>query len=242
MKPRFLHRPFLLLAALAGLAATPLAQGSTIFWGSDFPDLLFDASEQPLGPEFSFELGTFGGGFSPTLANINDWAANWKVFDRAYDATPGDNNDPDSEGWDSVTQSFVGTVNHTVTNGSSSPDANPADFFGQGEIVYLWVYNTKDRNTGTEWALVTDGGSGNDQFSDWVMPDPTDTGSYDWMLADADLAIVGGVDGTLSNNGDFKIQTSLIPVPEPGSALLAGLAVLGALAQRRRKGVNASIN
>lgn len=233
------HLIFSLAAAMTVLMSAPRAQASTIFWGSEFNDLLFDSSEQPLDGGFSFEIGSFQGGFTPTMANLNDWAANWKVFDRAFDDTPADPTDPDSEGWDSANQAFAGTVGHTITGGSDSPDANPLDVFPQGEIVYLWVYNTKNREAGTEWALVTDGTDvGDSANADWVFPDPADdSGSYVWELGDADLAIYGNLNGTLGGGQPFTLQTSLVPVPEPGSLLLAGVAALGMLMRRRRAGL-----
>lgn len=244
MKTSLLSRLLLTCVALSAFAVAVPLRASTIFWGSDFNDLLFDSSEQPLDGSFSFEIGSFAAGFVPTTSNINDWAANWKVFDRAFDPTPADPNDGDPEGWNTVDQFFVGTVEHTATGGSSSPDANPSDIFAQGEVVYLWVYNTKNREVGTEWALVTDGTNTGDTSSDWVFPDPADPSSvsYDWQLADADLAIYGGLNGTTGGGQPFTIQTSLVPVPEPGSMLLMGVAGLGLWLHRRRCSGHRSFN
>ena len=236
MNSSLLQRLLLTLAALFALGMPRPSAASTIFWGSTFEqDVLFDAAGQPLGGEFSFEIGSFEGGFVPTMENLNDWAANWKVFDRAYDPTPLDADDGDPEGWNSTEQFFVGTVGHTLTGGSDSPDADPTDTFPQGEVIYLWVYNTKNREAGTEWALVTDGTNLGDNFSDWVFPDPTDVGSYDLMLEDADLAIVGGLNGTSGGGQPYTIQTAVIPVPEASSMLLMGVAALTGLMLRRRK-------
>lgn len=238
MKNRSFSRLWFGLTAALGmlLLAVPSSRASTIFWGSDFNDLLYDASGQPLDGSFSFEIGSFANGFVPTTDNINDWAANWKVFDRAFDPTPNDPDDGDPEGWNTADQFFVGTVEHTSSGGSSSPDANPSSVFVQGEIVYLWVYNTKDRNTDTEWALVTDGSGLGDSANDWVFPDPADPAStsYDWQLADADEAVFGGLNGTTGGGLPYRLQTSLVPVPEPGTLVFGGCAVLAALFSRRR--------
>lgn len=193
------------------------ASASTIFWGSEFNDLLFDSNGQALDTTYSFEIGTFGA-FVPTYANIDQWAANWKVFDRAFD--------PDANGWNAVDQFFVGTVDHNSLGGSDSPDANPADVFIQGERIYLWAYNSKDIVPTSEWALVTDAVLAGNVANQWVIPDPADPPgtSYELRLLDADTAIVGGVNNVQGDGefnatpGTFSLQTAV--VPEPGSALL----------------------
>ncbi len=179
------------LAAFFGVMAWLCcgASASTVFWGSAFNDTLFDSNGQPLTSDYSFEIGSFGA-FTPTYQNVDQWAANWKVFDRAFDAMPLDLDDPDSEGWNSVEQFFAGTVNHDFGGYSNSPDANPADVFTQGEKAYLWVYNSKLIVPSSEWALV---GDSRNLSNTWRFPDPADElGSYNWDLATADQAITGG--------------------------------------------------
>ncbi|WP_166647316.1 PEP-CTERM sorting domain-containing protein [Prosthecobacter fusiformis] len=239
MKRPLLHRLVLPLAAMAAWVAIPRADASTIFWESGFVDgdfLLYDAAGQPLGGEFSFEIGSFDNGFVPTAENLNDWAANWKVFDRAFDATPNDPDDGDPDGWSAGNGFFTRTVEHTADEGSSSPYADPADTFQQGETVYLWVYNTKDRITTTEWALVTDGDNVVEDADNWVFPDPADPVdvSYTWQLDDADVALHGSLNGTTGGGQAYTLQTSLVPVPEPGSFLLVAMTGLGVLLSRRR--------
>jgi hypothetical protein len=237
MNRRFFSRSFFFAVALVTSAMAPHAKaGSDIFWGNDINnDVMIDSLGNALGSQFSFEMGSFRDGFNPTMDNVNLWVANWMVFDRSFDPTPDDLTDPDSEGWESVNQILSGYARHTDLGGSDSLDANPADVFIQGQIVYMWVYNTKDREAGTEWALVTSENNLTNTGNAWVFPDPLEVdGSYTWNLADADLAIAGGVHG-VSGGQAFTIQTSIIPVPEPSSALLVGLTALGALLRRRRK-------
>lgn len=227
------------LAALFGVMVwlSCAASASTVFWGSVFNDALFDSNGQPLTADYSFEIGSFGG-FIPTYQNVDQWAANWKVFDRAFDATPLDLLDPDSEGWNSVEQFFAGTVEHNAGGGSDSPDANPTDVFMQGERAYLWVYNSKSIVPGSEWALLTDSSTAGNSGNAWVFPDPADLPgtSYDWQLGDADEAIIGGVNGVQGDGdytvdpGAFSLQTHV--VPEPGSALLLFAAAAAHLTRR----------
>lgn len=211
----------LLLTWLALATSTTLA--STITWTSNFNDLLFRSDGQPLDATFGFEIGTFAPNFTPTVANMPQWEANWLVFDRGFD--------PDANGWNSTEQFFVGTADHTTSGGSTSPDADPLQVFPKDATAYLWVYNSKVIAPASEWALVTDGASAGDVAADWLFPDPSDTtGTYEWWLTDADDVVFGGVNGS-EGAGDFtatpaafSLQTHASPVPEPGSALLTVLA------------------
>lgn len=237
MKTRNVTKPLLaLLAAVACLCSH--VKASTVFWDSVFNDLLFDSNGNALDTSFTFEIGTFGT-FEPTYGNVDQWAANWKVIDRAYH----ESNPlfaPDSQGWSVDNQFFAGTVEHQTDGTSSSPDANPADIFGEGETVYLWVFNSKDIVPSSEWALVTDGTPVGDSLdgSDWLIPNPTDTGSYNWHLTDANTAIIGGANddrgpGAYSATpAVFSLQTAV--VPEPGSALLLLAAAAAHLIRRAR--------
>lgn len=215
------------------------AHASTVFWSSVFNDLLFDSNGQPLNGTYSFEVGTFGG-FIPTYQNVDQWEANWKVFDRTFDPTPSDPNDGDPEGWNVPDQFFTATVTHDSLGHSSSADADPLDVFTQGEKVYLWAYNSKIIVPGSEWALVTDSDFAGNSSSPWVIPDPADTGgSYDWQLADADAAVIGGVNNVQGDGGfgvtppAFSLQTAV--VPEPGSLLLLLAAATTHVVRRARR-------
>ncbi len=223
--------PRFLCLALA-LAWTSGTHASTIFWGSQFNDLLFDSNGQPLDTTYSFEIGSFGS-FVPTYQNVDQWVANWKVFDRAFD--------PDANGWNATEQFFVGTVDHNALGGSDSPDANPADVFAQGEKAYLWVYNSKTIVPTSEWALLADSSIVGNLGNSWVFPDPADPPgtSYDWQLGDADEAIIGGANSIqgagefVVDPGTFSLQTHV--VPEPGSTFLLFAAAAAHLIRRTRR-------
>ncbi len=224
----------MLIVATALLPAS-LSQASTISWGSDFssspiPELL-DSSGTPLDASYSFEIGSFGS-FIPDLGNIADWQANWKVFDRSYDPTPADSGDGDPFGWNPGLF-FVGVETHNAGGGSDSPDANPSDVFGVGEVAYLWAYNSKSIGPGSEWALVMN--SSNSPTS-WQFAAPTDPDS-DWSLAAADTAIIGSV----NPSSVLALQTAPVPVPEPGSALLLFAAAATHLIRRARRLTRTSV-
>lgn len=221
--------PKLLCLALM-LAWTQGTQASTVFWGSAFNDNLFDSAGNTLDSTYSFEIGTFGS-FVPTYQNVDQWAANWHVIDRAFD--------PDSNGWNSTDQFFVGTVDLLADNSSNSPDADPAYQFSKDDIAYLWAYNSKDIVPTSEWALLSYGDDPANTGNPWVIADPSDSNSYNWNLTDAHVTVIGGANdvqgpGTYSANpGVFSLQTAV--VPEPGSALLLFAAAASHLIRRARR-------
>jgi len=235
--------PLSLLAIyLVMLVAPPQAVASTINWGSRFGDELYTSSGAALDGSFSFEIGSFGS-FIPTTANIALWAANWKVFDRVFDPTPADPDDGDPEGWNVPSQFFVGSTEHNVLSGSDSLDADPLNVFSEGEIGYLWVYNSKDLLPSSQWALIGNFSSAGDTGNLWQFPDPaTPPGTaYEWLLADADTTVFGGVNNVQGPGsyaaipGSFSLQTAV--VPEPGSAVLLLIGATAGFMFRRHRGV-----
>jgi len=227
-----------LLVVMLSLAGHCSAIGATISWNSSFDSILIDSAGNALDHSFSFEMGTFGS-FVPTSENMSDWGSNWKVFDKAYL--------DDANGWNWEDRFFTRSVVHNSDGTSSSPFANPPftlspHVFAENEVVYLWVYNSKDHVSGSEWALVTDGLGGLNSYDRWLMPDPSESSSisYEWHLDDAGEVILGGAnnvqgDGSFTANlSTFNLQTSAVPEPTSALLLLGALAWLGWQSQRRR--------
>lgn len=222
----------LLALVLTLVCFPPKAEASTIFWGSFSNDILLDSAGNSLDGSYRFEVGTFVTGFTPTVANIQLWEANWMVFDAAVDG----------DGWSPLDQFVNTSADHTASAGSSSPDADPADVFAQGVLAYLWVFNSKDLGVaGTEWALLANYDTGTDAFPGaWEFPDPNlpPGDSFDWQTRDLDAAIFGGVNNTQGPGahtpppGAFTIQTHV--VPEPGSLVLLGAAFAFTARRSRR--------
>lgn len=240
MKTTQLLRTFwAVLLLLVGAAIS--TKGSTIYWGTFYNDVLLNSAGAPLDAGYTFEIGTFDltGGWAPTTSNFSEWEGRWMVFDAATEGA----------GWTSGDHFVNTSVDHTLSGGSSSPDAIGTDVFLQGTAAYLWVYNSKQVLPTSEWALLMDTNTATNTLSAWVFPDPAEQNgeSYDWQTRDLDTAIVGSMNigprdlntGDYLDPGSYTLQTQ--PVPEPGSAMLI-LVAAGALIRRRKTLDRAGLN
>jgi len=55
----------------------------TISWRSGIGDDLLNRSGLSLDDSFTFELGAFGAGFTPSATNYGDWSSRWHAFGQA---------------------------------------------------------------------------------------------------------------------------------------------------------------
>lgn len=193
--------------------------------------------------EFTIELGGFGGGFVPTAANVDQWVANWQIFDAVTDP------DTDTSGPKGTTADgfvtgpggptdarFVGTGFLEADQTSSSEDANGIDTFGPNQQAYVFIRNRDVADEFAEWLLYT-----SETGDDWEYP--TVSGGQpatpdSWFVAEADSAIWGGVNGIVGEGEHTDVSTDFILrthtfVPEPSSALLFLLGGLSLLRRRR---------
>lgn len=216
---------------LCGTAAS--LKASNIQWGSAYNDLLYDSLGVELDGSFEFQAGVFVSGFTPTLANMGLWEANWRVFDSLSEGL----------GWSSADQEFAGSASLLPGGFSSSSKATPGYSFTEGQKTYFWVFNSKSITSGTEWALVSDSNPLGNLGSEWAMPAPATGNTYQWLLLDADTAVIGGVNDAQGGGGpppvlpgSYSLQTySVVAVPEPGSALLAAVSGVWTLRRRRNR-------
>ncbi|MES2595907.1 MAG: PEP-CTERM sorting domain-containing protein [Verrucomicrobiota bacterium] len=218
----------------ASLLLLQPALGTSISWLDAEGDVLVNPTGTALDSSFIFEIGTFGS-FVPTDANLDQWAANWKVFDRAVAG----------DGWNPALGYFTSNaqLSETVTPGVGQSSFS-AETFQSGEVAYLWVYNALDLEPTSQWALVRDSTNNGALSPSWLMPTADDNAfdSIDWDLLQADQAILGMVNGVqgggdytpISNPGGGVAWLQLAAVPEPGSCLLLGVAGLLGLWRRRR--------
>ena len=224
-QPRFLG---LLLALLLG-AGFPL-QARTIEWGNAVGDTVVTSAGIALDDSFIFELGSFGS-FTPTEFNLDLWAANWKVFDRAVA--------PALEGWNSAAGFFSSAATMNAGGVSSESPPLPPATFAEGEQAYIWVYNGMTIDALTEWALITNNALDGNITDDWLFPAPggkTDL-PLEWRVSNATAVPFGGLNDE-EGPGDYTVDPGVFDlqthaVPEPASALLIGIA--GLIFQFRRR-------
>jgi hypothetical protein len=214
----------LLLLSSAPIFAPSPAGGTTISFSSPFNSELFDSHGNPLDATFTFELGTFINSFVPTAGNIEQWSLNWQAFDSAIFGT----------GWNPGAQEFLSTADLNADGTSTSARSTPGSIFNEGNLLYLWVFNSKVLTPGSEWALVRNAATPPLFGDTWLAPVPGGIGFHDIRLFDADTPILGGVNDTRGGGDEptvdpasYLLQTHA--VPEPGGALMilaAGMALL----------------
>lgn len=221
----FMKIPFSnsLLVLLLLLPASLTAR--TINWFDADGDVLVDASNQVLTSSFIFELGSFGA-FTPTTSNLDQWQANWKVFDRAVDG----------DGWNAGNSFFTSSA--VFQEDGTSSFGGPS-IFSAGETMYLWVFNSQVFDFGSQWALVRDASAGVGSPA-WLLPssDPMNPTPVEWDVIEADSVVVGAVNG-ITGGGEIYVEADpgfvlqLAAVPEPGTPVLLLLG-FSWLARRRR--------
>jgi hypothetical protein len=221
----FSHIPMKLRACLfvilAFLSGTTALTAQTLDWGNDVFGDVVDSTGAPLDATFIFELGAFDAGFTPDESNVNDWIANWNVFDRA--------------GFNASAGYFASSVRMLPDGRSDSPYLTEDSGSFEGLNAYLFVRNSDLPVPLTEWLLV--------RAPDWIFPVADDCCpgqlSIEWALSDVDgTPVFGSVEGdpgagVVGVPGVHDLQTYTF-VPEPGTALLAALGLLFAISRRQR--------
>lgn len=235
-----IRRLLFILAGLAAMGPCGVRAGS-ISWGSAVADKLYDSEGSLLTSDYTFEMGTFSGGFVPTAVNLGDWAASWKLLEKA----------------DFITSPLYVTENSILStsgpgliwerdalNDPPTPASNP-NVFLPGERVYVWAYNSKATGTAVQWALLT--GTGSTSDTDWVLS----AGMGDelamtlqWRLSNANTPVYGGLNN-VRGPGDYgaepvtySLQTAIaMAIPEPSTTGMLAAFLFLPLSRRRRSGI-----
>lgn len=193
-----------------------------IEWGTPVLRELYDSYGFELDSSYTWELGAFNPSFTPTATNVEQWSANWWIFDRAS-FNPG-------------IGFVIGNVilNDDGTSSNTNSYVTNADY--QGLDAYIWGYNKKEYEFGLEWIWVRHGGTNTNA---WTFPTnvsalPPDL-EVEWItsdLIDSDVPLWGSQLGVIglgyaSNPGIYDLQTYTI-VPEPSGIVAGFLLVAGA--------------
>jgi hypothetical protein len=248
-------KAILLRSAALICLLTVAAHSRTINWGSEVFSILVDSSNQELTlssntpvDNFVFELGAFrtvtNTEFVPTLFNIEQWATNWKVFDRAS--------------YSQTSDYFTSTVEINSSGFSSNTAVAPSNFNFDNLPAYIWIRNegVTAGSTAAEWLLV--------RSSSWTFDAPLShccdpNLPVEWSVSDltaADIPVYGAQkddtrayeNGVISSQPVAQVgpylQTATFafsPVPElSSSVLILVLGVLGLLDRRRAWSINSS--
>ncbi len=218
------------LVSLGLLATCQSLIGGTLDWGSSFSSVnrQSDGVTAVTGG-FTIQLGTFTGGVAPDGANVDLWASNWTVFD---EMDPGEHK---------AAAGYYTSQRELLNN----------SVYRQGDQAYVWLFNSQTAVPGSEWLLYTNDATDGLSAGDWLFP--TARGSQQtmplsWRVSNATRALFGcldpdgaGIGPELCGDGHgtpppgpFNVQAPTF-VPEPGAAMLGGLAILGLAARRRRQ-------
>ncbi len=227
------HLKALALAVTLLLGFSTSSHADTINWGDSVGNTVLFSAGAPLNDSVVFQLGTFGS-FVPTTSNMDQWSANWHVFDQAVA--------PSTSGWNS-SEGFFSSTATVNSDGTSSSGLSPYSF-QQGEQAYIWAFSPdQSLANGGEWALVTnDAATDTNPANNWLMPSATDQTvlPLDWRIDGATDVIFGGLNSVQgpgdhnSNPVTFDLQLHAV-VPEPGSALFLGVAAVTLQLRRRRR-------
>lgn len=166
MRRRILHVVIAATALLGAMTPSRSEVIMTLNWGTAIDTLFYNSFSNALYltppdytnsyPASTWELGTFVTGFTPTMSNITQWEANWRVYDVAG-FNPGGSNDPSlfSGYVDMLTGGFSGSTNAAANTNFS--------FFGLN--AYIWGYQDGFRSyaqdlqwllfRATNWAFAT---------------------------------------------------------------------------------------
>ena len=224
-----------LVALLALVSFSQSSTAATISWGTGVGSIMIQSNGTPFDTSFKFEMGYFGNSFVPTASNLDHWSSNWNAWDMA---SAGDGY---AHGIGYVSSGddfeFDGTSTASVVSAYGQSFNIPT-----GSQAYLWIYNDKAYQQGSEWALLsntnTDAIPGSWTFPSTSNPFPE---FLQWRVGvegdpgDVGTVVLGQVAHYEGQNDpdNYDIQTAA--VPEAGTGLLAMAALLPLLKRDRRR-------
>jgi len=204
--------------------------------GTQITSTTLDSTGTAMSNNMAFRIGTFTGGFNPTISNYTSWFSNF-VGVNGFVAVGGTSAGRLSA---SITAGDGNLINAPVT-ANVGVGANGSAGINQNALLYAIVWNTKYTANGS----IPNSGGGNSfdptnstlqaailQNSSWTMPfsQSLDLSTLAYSLSSGTTALVGSVD--LVNKG-----ITLQAVPEPSTGALMMIGAVGLVALRRLRKV-----
>ena len=218
-------------AALALFSAAGTVNAQTVHWGNALLDTLIqsDGTDITAADGFTFQIGVFQSGFTPTSANPDNWLANWRPLDGA--------SFNDGANFYSSTFQIIPDSGDPQYGISNSPEAHPGLRIQAGQQLWMFVYNNTNMDTTTELFLA---GAGT-----WSLPAIANTQMnmpVNYRLSQAlSTPVFGGSNDTRGGGnysvppGTFALQTATF-VPESSTVVFTA-AVLALAGMRRRRAI-----
>jgi hypothetical protein len=203
-----------LLAATLALAATGAMAAPDNFSGGNFT--MYDPT------------GGINGAFNDITGFVDPVAMTWNVASvTPFFGLP----------WSASGGTLFGEGTHTVNVNGDGATAGQ----GTGNVTFTVGAGQVGGNINFAWGATT----GIDVFNVWNITPGSVAGTYNWVSTDIDVNGIPGlgmIDGPFPNfsaNFNFTSTVAAAPVPEASTTamLLAGLALLGGVAARRRQKV-----
>ena len=184
-------------------AAGNAEAAATVNYGSVVGSANLQSDGTPMDATFSFQIGTFSGGFAPAESNTGDWLAHWvPLVDAAGDPIAGA-----TAAFDEIplpSPPFPAGAAHSGFSGTAEFDHNELPFTTDTP-VYLWGYNNRLTPGTAEWILVTD--------TTWLWPAGTaNPPATTFSVGAADTAIIGSI-----NTGTHHMQSAAVTVSSGAS-------------------------
>jgi len=194
-----------------------------------------DSTGTAMSNNMAFRIGTFTGGFTPTVANYASWFSNF-VGVNGFIAVGGTSVGRLSA---SITAGDSNLINAPVTS-NVGVGANGSSGISSSSLLYAILWNTKYASNGT----IPNSGGGNSfdpsnvtlqaailSNSSWTMPTAAslDLTNYTYSLSSGTTALVGSID--LANKG---VTLQAVPEPSTGALMMIGVAGLVALRRLRK--------
>jgi len=219
---------FILFATIC-FGAAAHAQISII--GAGTTNLVLSSSTTPLALGDIVEIGYFSNTANLGTDNtLSDLTSIFKPIGQG--SADGDTlNQTNGSGNDTLVINNYGGVTGAFEGQFNNVNAG---YIPQGDLLYMWVFNSSNINTATEWGIFEDlpfsGHTG------WVVP--ASPGSVSVVLANSDVTAIRGGSTVINGTTDFTLA-NIATVPEPSTfASLVPILILGCafLLRRRHRG------